>query len=135
MNDNMPYTFQPKEKHAKAFGTLKISKKHATIICRVIRKKKLEVAKRLLEDLLAKRRSLRGKYYTKAVNEILKLLKSCEKNADFLNLDKGKLFVHASAHQGPNIRRRRRRFGFGSRMKIANVEIFLIERGKIKIKK
>jgi len=58
------------------------------------------------------------------------LLKSCEKNADSLNLNKERLFVHASAHKGSIMRRRRRRSGFGSRMKMTNLEIILIERGK-----
>lgn len=126
----MPYTVQPKERYAKAFGrNMRISGKNAVLICRVIRNKKLKVAKKLLEDLTAKRRDLDGKYYTTTVAGILNLLKSCEKNADFQNLDRERLFVHASAHQGSIMRRRRRKSAFGSRMKMANVEIFLVERG------
>jgi len=130
----MGYTFEPNRRYAKAFGSnLRISRKNAVLICRVIRKKKLKVAKRLLEDLVAKRRDLDGRYYSKTVPEILNLLKSCEKNADFQNLSKENLFVHASAHHGSIARRRRRKSGFGSRMKMTNVEIFLIERGKLSI--
>jgi len=126
----MPYTCIPKENHAKAFGSnLKISPKNAAIICRVIRGKKLKVAKKLLNDLLDKKRALDGKYYTNATKEIKKLLESCEKNADFMGLDAKNLFVHASATHGSLIRRRRRKAAFGSRMKMANVEIILIERG------
>ena len=129
----MSYTFIPKEKHAKAYGSnVRISRKSATIICNVIKKKPLIRGKRLLIDLQAKKRSLRGKYYSKTVDEILQLLESCEKNAENLNLDKGKLFIHASAHKGTIMRRRRRKSAFGSRLKTAHIEIMLIEKGKEK---
>lgn len=126
----MPYTFKPKQKHAKAFSMLNISTKDANVICRVIRKKKLKTVKRLLNDIIARKRSLKGKYYTKAVKEIKQLLESCEKNADSQGLDAEKLFVYASAHAGPNLRRPRRRVDFGSRLKTTNLEIFLVEKGK-----
>jgi len=127
----MTYTIKPKEKHAKAYGSnLRISTKDAIKICRVIRKKPLDRAKRLLVDLVSKKRSLAGSYYSKAVAEMLSLLESCEKNAEFLGLDPEKLMVHASAHTGPITRRRRRKSAFGSRMKSTNVEIMLIEKGK-----
>jgi len=129
------YTFEPKHEHAKAFGrNLRISTKNAVKICKVIRGKKLSTVKRLLNDLLTKKRSLEGKYYTKTVAEILKLLESCEKNADFLGLEKEKLFVHASAHKGSIMYRRRRKAAFGSRIKATNVEIMLIQKGKNKEK-
>ena len=135
----MSYTFIPKEKHAKAYGNnVRVSRKSATIICNVIKKKPLIRGKRLLIDLQAKRKNFRGKYYSKTVDEILQLLESCEKNADNLNLDKGKLFIHASAHKGTIMRRRRRKSAFGTQLKTANIEIMLIEKGKekkIEIKK
>jgi len=130
------YTFKPEQDYARAYGrNLRISRKNAVKICRVIRGKKLKTVKRLLNDLLEQRRSLDGKYYTKTVAEILKLIESCEKNADFLGLEKEKLFVHASASQGTIIRRRRRKAAFGSRLKSTNVEIMLIQRGKEKTTK
>lgn len=128
------YTVKPKEKHAKAYGrNLKISRKAAVKICRVIRNKPLKRSKRLLENLVNKKQTLDGKTYTKTSNEILKLLNSCEKNAS--ELDNEKLFVHASAHEGSVIRRRRRKAAYGSRMKNTNVEIILIEKGKVTEKK
>lgn len=126
----MSYTINPKEKHAKARSTLFISPKDALIVCRAIRKKKLTTAKRLLEDLDAKKRSLGGKYYSHAVSAILKMLKSCEKNAENLGLEMGRLFVYASASYGPNMRRRRRRSDFGHLLKVTNLEIVLAEQGK-----
>jgi len=124
----MPYTFEPKERHAKAWGWFRISTKDAKVICRVIRKKPLKRVKRLLEDLLAKRRSLEGKYYTKAVMHIKRLLESCEKNAEYKGLDKEKLIVYASAHKGPTLIRARRKREHGIRFKSTNVEIILVEK-------
>ena len=125
------YTFKPEQKFAKAHGTnLRISAKASTVLCRVIRKKTLKRSRRLLENLLEQKQSLDGKYYTKACRKMLELLNSCEKNAEFLGLDVNRLMVYASASKGPGFRRRRRKAGFGSTMKMTNVEIILIEKGK-----
>jgi ribosomal protein L22 len=126
----MGYTFYPKEKFAKAnIRNAKISTKNTAKLCRLIRGKKLKVAKNLLEDLVSGSRSLDGKYYTKTAKEMLRIMNSCIKNAEFLNMETEKLFVHASAHMGTIMRRRRRKGAFGSRMKTTNVEFILIEKG------
>lgn len=128
---NIPYTFVPEQKYARAHGnSLRISRKASVIVCRAIKKKPLSRAKRLLNDMISEKRSLDGKYYTKAAKEILMLLNSCEKNAEFMGLENEKLMVHASASKGANMRRRRRKAKFGSGMKSTNIEIYLIERGK-----
>ena len=125
----MGYTFEPEKPHAKAYGNnLRISPKNARIICTVIKRKKLSVAKRLLQDVIAGTRSLRGKYFTNASKSILELLESCEANAKSLGLDVGQLFVHASATHGTMMRRGRRKSSFGSRLKTANVEVILVQR-------
>lgn len=126
----MPYTFVPKEKHAKAYSTLRISTKSGAKLCRAISKKPLVRAKRLLTDLAEERRTLGRRHYTKTAKELLQLLNSCEKNAEALGLAAEKLFIHASAHKGPTMRRRRRRGNFGTRLKSTSVEVMLIERGK-----
>jgi len=127
----MGYTFVPKENHAKALGNnLSISEKDAEIICAVIRGKKLSTVRRLLNDIVDERRSLKGKYYTFATTEILQLLESCAANARSKGMDEGKLFVHASAHHGVNVRRRRKKAKFGSRLKRTHVELMLLERIK-----
>ncbi len=123
----MPYTFIPDKDHAKAYVHLKISTKSAQRICAVIRKKPLARVKRLLDDLNAERRSLDGKYYSKTVAEILSALHSCEKNAEHRGLELSRLMVHASAHQGPVMRRRRRKSAFGNKMKSTNLEIILVQ--------
>ncbi|GEM_PF-949380 len=128
----MTYTFTPKHRFAKASGSnLRISTRKAELICKVIRRKTLKRAKRLLVDMAAEKRGLDGKYYTKTVKGILELMESCEKNAEFLGLDNERLFVHASAHQGTTLKRRRRKSAFGSSMKSTVMEMMLIERGKL----
>ena len=88
----MPYTFAPEEKHAKAYGSnLRISPKTGHLICNMIKRKKFNVAKSMLEDMYAGKRSMKGKYYTKTVKEMLDLLASCEKNAQVLGLDMDKV--------------------------------------------
>lgn len=127
----MGYTFVPKENCAKAFGNnLSISSKDAKIICAVIRGKKLSTVRRLLNDIVAEKRSLKGKYYTFATTEILQLLESCAANARSKGMDEGKLFVHASAHHGGNFQRRRRKAKYGSHMKRTHVELMLLEKVK-----
>ncbi len=122
------YTFQPKERHAKAFGrNLPISTKNAKIICRVIRGKKLKIAMRFLDALLEQKKSINGKYYTKTVQYIKKLIESCIKNAEHLGIDTENAKLHISCHKGTTLRRRRRKYEFGSRMKSTNVEVMLIE--------
>lgn len=96
----------------------------------MIRRKKLSVVKKMLEDLYSGKRSMKGKYYSKTVKEMLDLLLSCEKNAVSQGLDTTKMFVLASSHKGTMFRRRRRKSGFGAIMKTANVEMILAERGR-----
>lgn len=127
----MKYTFEPKQKFAKAYGSnVNVSTKSSVIICRVIRNKPLTRSRRLLEGLVNGTRNLDGKRYTNTAQEILSLVNSCEKNAEFLGLDNERLFVHASAHMGRIVQRRRRKAKFGSRIKSTNIQIMLIERGK-----
>ena len=126
----MGYTFEPKQPHAKALAiNVRISTKNAKVVCRVLRKKKLTVVRRLLQGLQDKTRDLDGKYYSHATDAMLILLNSCEKNADHKGLDRGKLFVHFSASEGTHVRRSRRKGSFGSLLKMTNLECILEERG------
>ena len=125
----MNYTFAPKENHAKAYGrNLNISYKKAGQLCRVIRKKQLKRVKRLFNDLLEQKRSLRGKYFSKTAKEMLALIESAEKNAESKGLNTDAMVVYASAHFGTQMRRRRRKSAFGSKMKTCNLEVILIEK-------
>ena len=131
----MPYTFVPKEKHAKAYIMYPISTKSAMVVCNAVKKKPLVRARRLLEDLHEQRRSLQGKYYSKAVEYMIEALKSCEKNAEALGLDSGRLMVHMSAHHGPIMRRKRRKGNWGNLLKRTYIEVMLIESGKVAVRK
>ena len=103
---------------ARALGiALPISLKHSIEICDFIRGKKLQTAKKILEDVIAKKRAIpfkrftegsghkkgisSGKYPVKASREILKLLNSVEANAKDKNLDVDDLvIIHIVAKKG-----------------------------------
>ena len=131
----MKYTIKP-EKSAKASAeNLRISRKDAVKICRIIQMKPLKNVKRFLNSLSNKTIHVDGKYYTNAANAVSELINSCEKNAESLGLNTGRLWVHASAHMGAVMRRRRRKAGFGSRIKSTNLELILIEKPEKEVSK
>jgi len=108
----------------------RISMKHAVIVCRELKNKKAEKAKRFLEDLINKKRSLNGKYYTNACKKILEILKNAEANAKNKNLNLDKTFVKlAKADKGEVFIRPKSRARFrGREAKITRIEIILEER-------
>jgi len=124
----MKYSMPVSKTDAYGKTTLSISRKHAVKVCRAINRKKLDVAKDLLSNLIAMKRDLRGKYYTKAAKEILKTVKDVEHNAKQKNLDLENLLVYASANKGVTQYRLRRKSKHGKKMKITNIQIIL--RGK-----
>ncbi|RLE96917.1 MAG: 50S ribosomal protein L22 [Thermoprotei archaeon] len=100
---------------------LRISYKDTVELLNAIRGKKLEEAKRILEDVIAMRRPIPyrrfygkvghrrgmgpGRYPVKAAKAVLKVLENAEANAEFKGLDTSRLWVvHAAAHKGPKIR-------------------------------
>lgn len=122
------YAYKPKDetKAAKAMGyEMPISFKHAVEICRVIRGKRIEDARKILEEVVemkravpfkrykkkvAHRKSLEkwyaGKYPQKAAKHTLKVLKNLEANAEYKGLDLDNLIiVHAQAQKGRVIQR------------------------------
>jgi large subunit ribosomal protein L22 len=109
---------------------VRISLKHAKILCKAIRKKKLAKAKIFLQNLIDKKVSLNKKYYTKAAKQILKILESAEANAKNKNLNLEKLFVEsARASKGEKFIRPKSRAKFrGRKAKSTNIEIILGER-------
>ena len=102
---------------------LPISTKNSIVICRKINKMTLEKAKRFLNDLIEKKIDINGKYYTKTAKEILKILESGEKNAEYRGIE-NPIIKTISAERGPN-RRRRRRVGFGNKMKSTHIKLVL----------
>jgi large subunit ribosomal protein L22 len=148
------YSFkvEDEEKTAKAIGgELRISPKWSVEICRMVRGKRLDRAKDLLEEVasmkkpvplrrykkgVAHRRGLTkayaGRFPVKAATGILKVLESAEANAEYKGLDTEKLYIrHISAQRGRIIRGiLPRAFGRASphNQTTTNVEVVLEER-------
>jgi large subunit ribosomal protein L22 len=112
----------------------RVSVKNTKHVCKAVRGLNLERAKKLLEDILKQRKNLDGKYYTKSTREVLNLIKSAEKNAEFNNLDLDNIYIaHISALNGTKMYRRKHKRSFGMKMKTAHLEIILKERGARKV--
>jgi ribosomal protein L22 len=123
------YAHNPEGKAAKVYGrSLNVSSKTAQILCKKITGMNLEKAKRVMENLISRKHSLDGKFYTNTSVQMLSLLKSAESNAENMGLDPAKLSVHASSHQGFKFMRPRRMKMRNTRKKIANVQVVLTER-------
>lgn len=107
-----------------------ISFLHSRVICKEIKRKKVSKAKKILEEILDGKRSLKGKYYTKTVKNILAILKSAEANAKQKNLAVDRLFVkNATADKGEAEYRARTRWHLrGRKQKSANIQIIVEER-------
>ena len=79
--------------------------------------------------MLNEKISLKGKYFTKTTEEILKLLDQLEKNARNKNIEANDLFLFISAHKGPTLHRARRRWRkFGSKLKICHIQAVLSDK-------
>jgi len=125
----MKYTLPTDEKTVKANTTARISHKNSTIVCRALSRKKYIEAKTFLEKLKNKKTSIKGKYFTKTVEEILKFLEQLEANARNQNIEPEPLYLFISSHQGPKMQRPRRRWGkFGTKMKICHIQAILSEK-------
>jgi large subunit ribosomal protein L22 len=146
--------FEP-ERTAKASGReLRISHKSAREVCKTIKGMKLDQAKSLLQQVVAKKRPIpytrhkkkvghrhglqkgfAGKYPTKAAEKILRVLENAEANAEYKGLDTEKLHVtHASAYPGTKLKRyTERAFGQASpRFKtLCHVELILEQEEKV----
>lgn len=116
---------------AKSFGA-KISFKNSENVLKLIRNKRIGVAKKILNDLSKERAPLVGgkKFHTFASAQILNTLESAEANAKQKNIDAQKLFVRiAKADKGYKFIRPKTSAKFrGRRGKITNIEIVLEER-------
>ncbi len=119
----MAYAYSTKitENSAKAVGlALPISRKQSTQVCSAIRGLNLQKAKKLLEDAMALKRPIEMKKYNRntghkagmgpgsyaptTCDQILKILKNAEANAQFKGLSTGNLIItHASAQKGPTV--------------------------------
>jgi len=103
---------------------LPISRKNSVHVARVIKYLPLNKAKKYLEDVITKRRSIPffrycrdiphrkdlngpikfGRYPEKVAKYFLRLLNSLEKNAQYLGLNTNKLIIiHAAVHKGTTV--------------------------------
>lgn len=115
--------------NACAFGTFSISLKNSIKVCKAINRKKFADAKKILKDLIDKKKSLRGKYFTKTAKEITKILNQIENNARNKKLDPDAMFLFISAHKGPTMHRARRKWRrFGSKLKMCHVQAVLSDK-------
>ncbi|MCD6367934.1 MAG: hypothetical protein J7L45_02500 [Candidatus Aenigmarchaeota archaeon] len=120
------YPVEVGEKEVTVAGIdLPISTKNSVIVCRKINKMTLEKAKRFLVDLIEKKTDINGKHYTKTAKEILKILESGEKNAEYRGIE-NPVIKTISAERGPT-KRRRRRTRFGNKMKSTHIKLVLRE--------
>ncbi|MCK4429355.1 MAG: hypothetical protein KAU95_03185 [Candidatus Aenigmarchaeota archaeon] len=109
---------------------IRISVKNAKPVCKAVRGLELKRAKKFLEDVLKEKKSINGRFCSKTTQEVLNIISSAEKNAEFKNLDLDKMYIfHISALEGTHMRRRRRKSKFGSTLKSAHLEIILKEKG------
>ena len=133
-----------KEHTAKAIGVaLPVSFKQSVEICNFIRNKKVSSAKKLLQEVVEKKRAVPfkrfdfdlghkrkigpGRYPENASKEIIRLIESVESNAQFKGLNTSNLVItHINAHKASKAwhygRKSRRK------MKRTNIEIFVQEK-------
>ncbi|NOZ81654.1 MAG: hypothetical protein GXO63_00685 [Candidatus Micrarchaeota archaeon] len=108
-----------------ARGVERISTKSAVVVCKLLRGLKVHEAEKFLTEILEGKRNINGKYYTKTVSGLLRILRSAKKNAEHLGADTEKMKVHITASKGPTVYRRRRSRRFGMRMKSTYVVVEL----------
>jgi len=123
----MKYAISSKEK-VRALGTFSISSENAIIVCKVLNRKKFSDAKKLLENIVNKKDSIKGRYFTKTSTEILKLLNQLESNARAQNVDASSLNLFISAHKGPTMYRGRRDRRHGIQLKLAHIQAVLSDK-------
>jgi ribosomal protein L22 len=108
----------------------RVSLKNSQILCKILKGKKVSKAKKLLEDLIESKRSLKGKYYTKTSKKFLEILKTAEANAKHKDIDTEKLWIkNATANRGRAFILPKSRYGMrGREAKAASIEITVEER-------
>jgi len=142
------YSTRIGENCAKAVGlALPISRKQSVMICKFIRYKHVQLAKKHLAEVILKKRAVpftrfnddvghrpgmaAGRYPIKACQNILALLESAESNAQFKGLSTADLVItHVSAQKGPDTWRYGRHIR--RQAKRTHIEIVLEEKKTVK---
>lgn len=121
------YPVEAGKDEVRAAGAgLSISTKSSILVCRKINRMETKKAKRFLQDMIDEKRSMNGKYFTKTCREILTVLESAEKNAEYKGLE-NTVIRTICAEKGSKRLRMKRRRSFGSRLKNTNIKILLKE--------
>ncbi|MCD6477349.1 MAG: hypothetical protein J7K26_04315 [Candidatus Aenigmarchaeota archaeon] len=121
----MKYSMKIEKDMACAWGTFPISYKHALVVARKINRKRLPIAKKFLDAIVAKKMSINGKYYTNACKKIINLIKNVETNATAKNLDPLEMMLFISVNKGPTMYRSRRKREYGLRLRRTNMQAIL----------
>jgi len=125
------YPVEVGKDEVKAAGIgLPISTKNTVLICKKINRMELNKAKRFLQEMMERRRNIKGRYYNKTCNGIMEILESAEKNAEYKGIE-NPVIRTISVEKGPVRRRMKRRRSFGSFLKNTNIKIIL-KKGKKK---
>ena len=129
---------------AIANGTnLAISRKESIEICRLLRNKSTERAKKIHENVIEKKEAVPyrvyngsvphrkgkvgpGRYPMKASGRILSLIKSAEANAENKGMGKSLIISHISVHKGETQSRYGRKMG--KKAKRTHVKIIVVEK-------
>ncbi len=119
------YTFPIEKGMACAKSSLSVSSIHAQTVCKKLNGKEYLKAKKFVEDVRDKKISMNGKYYTKTVTEIAKLLHTAEANAIAQNYDIETMKLFISVSKGSRLYRSKRKRAFGIAMKNTNVQVIL----------
>jgi ribosomal protein L22 len=108
----------------------RISTKHSMAICDEIRGKRMDFAKRFLENLLDRKIRIDGKYHPNAAKKILEILNSAEANAKIKGLSEEKLFLRkVSVDWGAGFVKPKSRWKLrGRRAKATNISVVVEER-------
>ncbi|MBI2543549.1 MAG: hypothetical protein HYW24_05195 [Candidatus Aenigmarchaeota archaeon] len=107
-----------------------VSFKHSKLLLKILKGKKVDRAKKLLENLLEEKRNLDGKHYTKTAKKLLGILESAEANAKNKTMDTEKLFIkNARVDKAEKLIRAKSRVNLrGRAAKRSNIEIIVEER-------
>lgn len=122
---------------------LGISRKESVEICRLIRNKPVDKAKKILERVIEKKEAVPykrylmsvphrkgkigpGRYPVKASEKILLLIKSAEANAENKGMSKNLVISHISAHKGETQSRYGRKMG--KKAKRTHIKIIVKEK-------
>jgi len=122
---------------------LGISRKESVEVCRFVRNKSTESAKKMLSRVIEKKQAVPyrrylmsvphrkgkvgpGRYPVKASRQILSLIKSAEANAESKGMSKNLFISHISAHKGETQSRYGRKMG--KKAKRTHIKIIIQEK-------